>query len=427
MGVTVRFRKGAWWVYVYQDGREIPRRIGDKSTAEKVAKATREALARGDWALPAAAPVQVDTLKTYSEDWLQTMTGSLKASTISFYRSNCTDYIWPLLGTRGVSSLKRRDCRDVIKSLRAKGLRRRTIKGIMATLSTILTQAVDDELLPGNPALRLGKYLKAGDENERSIIDPLSEIETTILLAVAQARYPEWYPWLLCALRTGLRLGELIALQWGDVDWAGRYLQIQRNVYNGTTSTPKNHQQRRVDMSLQLLEALRGWRSREQARWLEAGQPFPDWVFPSVTGTLLDPANVRKALNRMLRVADLHERGPHQLRHSFASQLLQKGADLAYVTHQLGHKDANVTLQYYIHYLPSADGQKAVDRLDTLTLLERENVLAEERGGGSDRTPAGPREESADLRDLLSRLNGVVSREGIEPSTRRLRVCCSAN
>ena len=396
-------------MYVYKDGREVPRRIGDRSTAEKVAKATREALARGDWALPAAVSVQVETVQTYSEDWLQTMTGSLKASTISFYHANCTDYIWPLLGTRGVSSLRRRDCRDLIKSLRAKGLGRRTIKGIMATLSTILTQAVDDELLPGNPALRLGKYLKAGDENERSIIDPLSESETTILLAVAQARFPEWYPWLLCALRTGLRLGELIALQWGDVDWAGRYLQIQRNVYNGITSTPKNHQQRRVDVSLQLLEALRGWRSREQARWLEAGRPFPEWVFP-VTGTLLDPANVRKALNRLLRAADLHERGPHQLRHSFASQLLQKGADLAYVTHQLGHKDANVTLQYYIHYLPSADGQKAVDRLDTLLVLERDNAAAADGETGTDRTPAGPHASTTLSSDLVSFLERMVSR-----------------
>jgi len=161
--------------------------------------------------------------------------------------------------------------------------------------------------------------------------------------------------------------------------------------------------------------------------WLKAGEPFPEWVFPSVTGTVLDPANVRKALNRMLRVAGLHTRGPHQLRHSFASQLLQKGADLAYVTHQLGHKDANVTLQYYIHYLPSADGQTAVDRLDTLMVLDRDQALAAEAGSGADRTPAGPRASTALSSDLVSLLERVVSRLGIEPRTRRLRVCCSAN
>ena len=73
-----------------------------------------------------------------------------------------------------------------------------------------------------------------------SPLSPLSltETETAVLLTVAGTRFPDWYPWLLCALRTGLRLGELIALQWGDVDWAGRFLQIQRNVYNSTISTP---------------------------------------------------------------------------------------------------------------------------------------------------------------------------------------------
>src|SRR5262245_48632988 len=136
MGVRLRYRKAAWWVYVYHDGREAARRIGDKSTAEKVARATREALARGDWALPTAAPQQLETLESYAEDWLQTVTGSLKASTVSFYRANLTKYISPRLGTRTVSSLTRRDCRDVIKACRAKGLSRRTIKGIMATLST---------------------------------------------------------------------------------------------------------------------------------------------------------------------------------------------------------------------------------------------------------------------------------------------------
>ena len=359
------------------------------------------------------------------------MTGSLKASTISFYRANCADYIWPHLGTRPVSSLQRRDCRDLIRACRAKGLRRRTVKGILATLSTILTQAVDDELLPGNPALRLGKYLKAGDEDEHASVDLLTEAETTILLETAETRFPDWHPWLLCALRTGVRVGELIALQWGDVDWVGRYLLVQRNVYNAAISTPKSHQQRRVDISVQLLAALRAWQTREQARWLAAGRPFPAWVFPSVTGTLLDPSNLRKSLSRMLRAAGLHERGPHQLRHTFASQLLMKGADLAYVTYQLGHKDPNVTLKYYIHYLPPADGRKAVDRLDAMTPgVARARV---EEGddtalaGGSDRTPAGPRVPTADAWKTLSCLDGVVSRLGIEPRTRRLRVCCSAN
>ena len=87
------------------------------------------------------------------------------------------------------------------------------------------------------------------------------------------------------------------------------------------------------------------WRRRERRAWLQKGQPPPEWTFASVTGSALDESNVRKALNRMLDAAGLHRRGPHQMRHTFASQLLQDGAPITYVSRQLGHKDAAITLR----------------------------------------------------------------------------------
>ena len=91
-----------------------------------------------------------------------------------------------------------------------------------------------------------------------------------------------------------------------------------------------------VDFSRQLMVALRLWRRQQRASWLKKGVPFPDWVFASVTSPALDESNVRKALNRVLDAADLHRRGPHQMRHSFASLLLQEGVPITYVTAQLG-------------------------------------------------------------------------------------------
>jgi len=114
----------------------------------------------------------------------------------------------PALGTRLVSSLRRSDCRELVTVCRAKGLKATTVRGIARTLSTILSQAVDDELLPANPALRLGKYLRTADDPEPAI-NPFTKNETALILAVARARFPDWYPWLLCGLRTGMRLGEL--------------------------------------------------------------------------------------------------------------------------------------------------------------------------------------------------------------------------
>jgi integrase len=116
-----------------------------------------------------------------------------------------------------------------------------------------------------------------------------------------------------------MRAGELLALQWGDFNWRRGYIQLQRNLVRGQLTSPKNHQSRRVDLSRQTQVTLRWWRPVQSRSALKAGRPRPAWVFSSVTGTALDEANVRRAFNRILDAAELDRRGPHQMRHTFAS------------------------------------------------------------------------------------------------------------
>jgi integrase len=97
--------------------------------------------------------------------------------------------------------------------------------------------------------LRLGRYLRSADDPEPEI-DPLSRDEVAALLEVSRHHMPDWYPWLLCGLRTGMRAGELLALQWGDLDWRGSYAQVRRNIVRGQLTTPKNHQRRRMGLSV---------------------------------------------------------------------------------------------------------------------------------------------------------------------------------
>lgn len=67
---------------------------------------------------------------------------------------------------------------------------------------------------------------------------------------------------------------------------------------------------------------------------------------------------------RILVKADLHECGPHQLRHAYASLLLKAGAPITYVSHELGHRDSYTTLKNYSHWLPDSMGEKVVDPLN---------------------------------------------------------------
>ena len=88
------------------------------------------------------------------------------------------------------------------------------------------------------------------------------------------------------------------------------------------------------------------------------------WIFPSSTGTTLDESKVRKAFHQVLDKAGLHGRGPHQMRHTFASLLIQAGVPITYVSRQLGHRDSAITLRVYAHWLPETGAEKGVDRLD---------------------------------------------------------------
>jgi len=409
VGVTVRFRKGAWWVFVNHQGRRKAKRIGDRETAQKVAQGLREALARGELNLPALAEGQ--TFRAYAEKWLEQARVRLKGSTVMFYESHLEQHIYPSIGTRRVEELRRADCRDLIFRWREKGLKVSTVRGVVRTVSTILSQAVDDELLSANPALHMGKYLRRGDEGE-SLPDPFTRDEAALVVTTAYAHFQDWYPWVLTALRTGMRLSELLGLQWGDIDWRSGTLTVARSLVRGRVTTPKNHHRRRIDLSRQLQVALRLWRRQERRLWLAKGQPRPEWVFASVSGTALDESNVRKALNRILEKAELRHRGPHQMRHTCASLLLAAGEPITYVSKLLGHHDASITLRVYAHWLPDTTRRRGVDQLDDAR---------------PSATPAQPEALTVNERNQLSRYERVVSREAIEPSTRRLRVCCSAN
>ncbi len=90
-------------------------------------------------------------------------------------------------------------------------------------------------------------------------------------------------------------------------------------------------------MSAQLTIALAEWRRVQQARWLKKGQEMTPWVFPARRGGLLEERNVWHVFTRLLAKAGLRHIRIHDLRHTFASLLLQQGESVVYMKEQLGH------------------------------------------------------------------------------------------
>ena len=241
-------------MFINHHGRRRAKMIGDKETAHTVARRIRERLTLGDLSLLTSEPAE--SFETYAARWLTAGESARKASTHRFYAFNLTLHIKPTLGARPISAITRADCRELLAACRQKGLKRASLLGVQRTLSAVLSQAVEDQILAANPAFRMGKHMRMGDEPKPEI-QPLTHVEAFDFLVAVTERMPEQYAFFLCALRTGMRLGELLALQWGDVDFAGRFLEVRRSLVSGRLTTTKNTNRRRVDMSLKLAEGLR--------------------------------------------------------------------------------------------------------------------------------------------------------------------------
>ncbi len=251
----------------------------------------------------------------------------------------------------------------------------------------------------------MGKYLWQADDAEPEI-DPLTRAEASHLVAVARERFPEWHPFVLCGLRTGCGWEELLDDKGGDIDWRSSTIRLSRNIVRGALTTPKSHQKGRVDVSPQLRAVLRLARRRQAAGWLTRGKPRSDAVSASDAGTPLDESNARKAFNGILDVAELHQHGPHQMRRTFASLLLAAGEPITYVSQQLGHRDRRSRSGCTRTGCPTQPRGRA--SINSMTRGRTWPRRGQTRSRSTNEAP-------------LSRLFRVVSRVGIEPTTRRLR------
>jgi len=176
---------------------------------------------------------------------------------------------------------------------------------------------------------------------------------------------PGYYPLLLLLARTGLRVGEALALKWSDVDVAGQEIRVERALSAGHIENPKAGHGRTVDMSQQLGRTLTRLHLERKSETLKRGwRELPPWVFCNQVGKLLDANRVRKVFQRTLKAGGLPLHfHPHCLRHTFASLLLQQQESPAYVQRQLGHASIKLTVDTYGKWLPIGN-KAAVDRLD---------------------------------------------------------------
>jgi integrase len=308
----------------------------------------------------------------------QTRAGEIRASTEHLYRNRLRVWCYPhplpdgrTLGDVPVDAVTREMLGGLIRRIREAGRSMAIIEGVRSPLRAYFADCIETKLLPGpNPAGDLKHFIGKGAHRKarRRAATYFTQEEGPILVATAAAFCPRWHPFILTGLLAGLRWGEAAALRRGDIDWRRGYLTIERTVSDKgrCIEDTKDHEARRVKTSPALLAALR---SHVQAMDLEAA--LNQWtreqrqiVFPTAAGAILRyPYFLESVWQPLLAAAALPYRRYHATRHSYATWLLEDGADLRWVQQQMGHATIGQTADTYGHVQPGRHDE-ATARLD---------------------------------------------------------------
>jgi integrase len=328
--------KGKWRVRVAYKGRKLNRTVtGSKAEAVREEAAMLLELVAMQEAGKEALPVATQSAGEVSRrppvkrfcdfcltEYSEHAKGRLAGSTWRvrrYHLATLTEYF----GSLPLTALKTRHVEDFKDNQRARGLESSTINDHLKTLSAVLGYAEDQEYINERPRIRRFPEVKKADKRA------WSEKDVERLLEKVAEVAPHIYGMVVCLAQTGMRKGEVINLQWRDVDLEERVICIQPH----DDWHPKGRRPRTVPIT----EALLPFLSRERAS--------DTWVFPS-------PKTKRRYFSWPQRYFDLArkaaglEGGPHQLRHFYATHMVLMTRDLFLVSRLLGHAHYTVTERY---------------------------------------------------------------------------------
>ncbi len=365
---SIHLRKDGRWEGRYvigYDEKGLPKTKNvlakTKGECERKLKELRDSLQGAEPERPKADM----TFGAWLDQWYQNdCKPAIRPKTQADYENRVYQHIIPELGHIPLAKLTPGDLQQFYTRLKQEGrllrtkeygsgLSDRMVKSCHVTCRVALDRAVAQGLILKNPATAC----KAPATHPKEM-QVLTQEELQRLLI--QAKEDGCYELLLLELSTGLRRGELLALRWDDLDLATGELKIERQVQRVkgelTVTQPKTRaSSRSIILPATTLEVLKNYRQSVDSRWI-----FPS---PVKEDSPLDPAAVRKKLAAVLKRAGCKHIRFHDLRHTFATNALERGMDVKTLSAIIGHVSSATTLNVYAHV---TDGmrQSAAAKID---------------------------------------------------------------
>jgi integrase len=302
----------------------------------------------------------------YLESWLSdTARYQVSEGTFERYERTCRNHLLPFFARLKLRDLSAAHVRAFKARKIEEGLNPNTVGVMQGVLSVALNQAVDDGLLPSNPAARVKKAALRGESPMRA----LSNEEASRLISAAEGTRDEAL--ITLALRTGMRQGELAALRWEDLDLSEKgSVAVRRSADTRTrtrVSTTKTGEERRVGIGARTVAVLKAHKKRQlEERMAASSWADPGLVFPNTKGKVRRRDSVMRSLRKRLAEADLPAGIRfHDLRHTAATLAIKQGIPIPTVSKMLGHSDPAMTLRRYAHVLDDMreDAARTMDEL----------------------------------------------------------------
>jgi integrase len=348
-----RARRPVWYAkYRLPDGRQVQKKLGPAWTdrgrppAGFFTKRLAEAWLRStlDEARRGALPGMVRTGATFADAAAEFLRYAehdrgCKPSTLRDYRSNLEAHLLPAFGSEPLESITAASIDRWRGTLT--GLSNRTKNKLLVVMHGVFRRAQHVWGLPVNPVASVERH----PQRSSGDIDAFSPEEVWALVRAAASEQDAAI--YLTAAFTGLRRGELLALRWRDVDFAGCSIRVRASYAGSVVTTPKSGKVRSVPMAPDVAIVLARLGGREH--W--TGDD--DLAFVGELGSYLDGSALRRRYAAALRRAGLRPLRFHDLRHTFGTRMIAT-ADIRRVQEWMGHADVQTTMRY-LHYAPRAD------------------------------------------------------------------------
>lgn len=323
----------------------------------------------------------------FTEQWFRDYAkDNLRTRTITEYRK-LTKRLYTALGHIRLDKLKPRHLVEFYRLLAEPGQNKRTGGGLApksilhyhTMISSVLDRAVKWGMIPESPCKKVDP-----PKVPKHQIECLDDMQAAAFLAGMEAAPLEDKALFTLALYTGMRRGELLGLEWPDVDFDSGVIHIrrtsqyapERGIYTDTTKTEQSKRPLSVpDELLSLLREYRVWQNERRLllgnTWAEEWTEHPR-LFTQFDGKPMHPNTPYQELQKLLKRYDMPQVSLHSLRHTNATLLIGSGADVRTVSGRLGHSQTSTTLNIYAEFLQSAD--KAASESIADTLLRRKTA-----------------------------------------------------